>query len=318
MAAAAAVLSDAGSGLHSAAGDGPPPRIKAYPSEQAEAGGVAAGICAAHGEGRPWGAMAVLTRTNNQLIPIRRALDLAGVPVWAPSGVSSDGDDPTGEPEPPPADEAVTLCSFHRAKGLEWDAVWVTGLEFGLVPIGRAITAAQEQEERRLLYVALTRAAAELHCSWARTRAFGSHAVPREPSPWLELIAAGTGAATGEQVEEVLVTSRAQWRSRLRDQRRQLASPPGRVERPRLPEGWPDPDVEVVGALRAWRAEAARAAGVPAYAVLHDATLVCAGITTAAADRGTPRRPGARARSRRPDTVRSCCRSSPTGSPPAN
>jgi DNA helicase-2/ATP-dependent DNA helicase PcrA len=167
----------------------------------------------------------------------------------------------------------VTLCSFHRAKGLEWDAVWLTGLESGLVPIGRATTGAQEEEERRLLYVALTRAAAELHCSWARTRAFGAHPVPREPSPWLSLIA-GDGPAPAGHVEEIRGTSRARWRSRLQDQRRQLAGPAGPGSRPRLPEGWPDPDVEVVGALRSWRAEAARAAGVPAYAVLHDATLI--------------------------------------------
>jgi superfamily I DNA/RNA helicase len=272
--AAAAVLRDSGSDLHSTAAHGPAPRITAYPSEQAEAAGVAAAICAAHGEGRPWAAMAVLARTNNQLGPIRRALGVAGVPVWAPAEIMPDGQDPTGEPEPPAADQAVTLCSFHRAKGLEWDAVWVTGLESGLVPIGRATTAAQEDEERRLLYVALTRAAVEVHCSWATTRAFGGHPLPRQPSPWLDLMAAGDGAAPAEHAEDTQGTSRARWRSRLQDQRRQLAGPPGRIGRPRLPEGWPDPDVEVVGALRSWRAEAARAAGVPAYAVLHDATLI--------------------------------------------
>ncbi len=89
---------------------------------------------------------------------------------------------PTIPAQPGPAD-AVTLCSFHRAKGLEWQAVWVAGLEHGLVPIGRARSDAAEAEERRLLYVALTRAAVELHCSWARQRTFGTRPVPRDPRP---------------------------------------------------------------------------------------------------------------------------------------
>jgi DNA helicase-2/ATP-dependent DNA helicase PcrA len=184
---------------------------------------------------------------------------------WLPSALS---DDPRG---PRPSD-AVTLCSFHRAKGLEWDEVWVAGLERGLVPIGRATSAAAEAEERRLLYVALTRASASIHCSWARQRAFGTGSAPREASPWLELIRAaagdpmppGPGAAPDP----------ADWRRRLHAQRQQLGdrgvSYPATI---RLPPGWPEPDAELVSALRAWRASAARAAGIPAYVVLHDATL---------------------------------------------
>ena len=133
--------------------------------------------------------------------------------AWLPSALS---DDPRG---PRPTD-AVTLCSFHRAKGLEWEAVWVAGLEQGLVPIGRATTPAAEAEERRLLYVALTRAGAELHCSWARQRTFGIRPVPREASPWLELILAASGdPAPGDPRPSA---DAPRWRQRLRDQRRQL------------------------------------------------------------------------------------------------
>jgi DNA helicase-2/ATP-dependent DNA helicase PcrA len=226
--------------------------------------------------------MAVLARTNAQLVPMLRALTDAGVPAWSPAPQEAPDVDPPGEPEFPGAtdssgpEQAVTLCSFHRAKGLEWAAVWVTGLEAGLVPIGRAASPVQEQEERRLLYVALTRAATELHCSWARLRTLGGRPVPRAPSPWLELLAAGGACDAGpdeDEEEEGPAAARARWRHRLRDQRRQLAGAPGRGAVPRLPEGFPDPDLEVIGALRAWRAEAARAAGVPAYVVLHDVTL---------------------------------------------
>ena len=54
------------------------------------------------------------------------------------------------------ADDAVELLTFHRAKGLEFRTVFVTGLERGLVPISHAETPAERAEERRLLYVALT------------------------------------------------------------------------------------------------------------------------------------------------------------------
>lgn len=85
----------------------------------------------------------------------------------------------------PSARDGVDLLTFHRAKGLEWSVVFVTGLEDGFVPIAHAATPAALEEERRLLYVALTRAVDELHCSWCSTRAFGRRRSRREPSPWL-------------------------------------------------------------------------------------------------------------------------------------
>ena len=69
------------------------------------------------------------------------------------------------------ADErGVDLVTFHRAKGLEWQVVFVTGLERGLVPISWAPPPTARAEERRLLHVALGRAEDWLHCSWARER----------------------------------------------------------------------------------------------------------------------------------------------------
>ena len=69
---------------------------------------------------------------------------------------------------------AVELLSFHRAKGLEFDTVFVTSLERGLVPISHAKSTEALDEEQRLLYVALSRAERMLHLSWARTRTTGS------------------------------------------------------------------------------------------------------------------------------------------------
>jgi hypothetical protein len=82
-----------------------------------------------------------------------------------------------------PAD-AVVLATFHRAKGLEWPDVFLIGLSEGLTPLSGARTEGELAEERRLLYVAMTRAEGALSLSWAR-RATPSSGERRHPSRWL-------------------------------------------------------------------------------------------------------------------------------------
>lgn len=69
-----------------------------------------------------------------------------------------------------PVANAVTLASIHAVKGLEWEAVFVAGLSDGLVPISYAVTPENLDQERRLFYVALTRAKSFLSLSWAKSR----------------------------------------------------------------------------------------------------------------------------------------------------
>jgi DNA helicase-2/ATP-dependent DNA helicase PcrA len=166
--------------------------------------------------------------------------------------------------EPHARTDAVELATFHAAKGLEWPVVFLVGLEQGLLPIGRAATPEARAEERRLLYVAVTRAERELHCSWAERRTFGARTMARSPSPWL---------ATIEAAVEALDRGReaVDWRGFVADGRARLrAADIGRAPAWRAGDS---ADPAVLQALRSWRAGAARASGVPAFVVCHDTTL---------------------------------------------
>jgi DNA helicase II / ATP-dependent DNA helicase PcrA len=185
--------------------DGPVPKVVSHATDADEAAWVADRAKMSRTPGRQWSSIAVLTRTNAQLALVQAALDKARVPnqiAGADLGPASDlrGD---GERRGPGADEEshrdeapsdrdrVVLTTFHRAKGLQWPTVLVLGLSAGLMPLASAQTPSAVDEERRLLYVALTRSEEELWCSWFERSGndTGSGAGPsRGPSPWLEAI----------------------------------------------------------------------------------------------------------------------------------
>jgi DNA helicase II / ATP-dependent DNA helicase PcrA len=153
--------------------------------------------------------------------------------------------------------DAVEIVTFHAAKGLEWSVVHVAGLEDGFVPIHHSKESQDDiDEERRLLYVGLTRARDELHCSWARTRAFGSRSLKRKPSPWLDVVAITVGTTTSP-------VNRGEGAARAR------------AARARIPGGSDvdSADRRLFEALRSWRRTKAREADVAAFVIFNDATL---------------------------------------------
>jgi DNA helicase-2/ATP-dependent DNA helicase PcrA len=82
-----------------------------------------------------------------------------------------------------PQRSAVTLATIHAAKGLEWDHVYLAGASEGYIPISYAKSPVEIAEERRLLYVAVTRAGKELTISWPEAESAGGRT--REPSRFL-------------------------------------------------------------------------------------------------------------------------------------
>jgi ATP-dependent DNA helicase Rep len=87
------------------------------------------------------------------------------------------------------ASDAVRLSTLHAAKGLEFAHVFIVGLEEGILPHREAVDAGNVEEERRLMYVGLTRAQQSLHLSWCRSRKRAGERVACQPSRFIAELA---------------------------------------------------------------------------------------------------------------------------------
>ncbi|MBB4983167.1 MULTISPECIES: ATP-dependent DNA helicase UvrD2 [Streptomyces] len=180
-----------------------------------------------------------------------------------------------------PTVQGVTLASLHAAKGLEWDAVFLVGLTEGMMPITYAKTDEQVEEERRLLYVGVTRSRVHLTLSWALSRSPGGRA-NRRPSRFLKglrpgsgsLGAVGSGGASGS-VERGSGPRRRGLRgpARCRVCGTTLTEA-GAMKLMRCEDCPSDMDEGLYERLRDWRSEQARELGQPAYCVFTDKTLM--------------------------------------------
>jgi DNA helicase-2/ATP-dependent DNA helicase PcrA len=169
----------------------------------------------------------------------------------------------------PPTVEGVTLASLHAAKGLEWDAVFLVGLVEGTLPILHADgNDAAIEEERRLLYVGVTRARQFLSLSWATARS-ESNRRPRRRSRFLY------GLIPEDHPTSRLTRARQQTGvapTLCRVCGRQLVGAVA-TKLGRCANCPADIDEELLARLREWRAKRARMLKVPAYVVFTDATL---------------------------------------------
>lgn len=168
-----------------------------------------------------------------------------------------------------PVADGVTLATMHTAKGLEWDVVFVAGLVDGTLPIVYAETPAELEEERRLLYVAMTRARLALTLSWASARNPGGRAT-REPSRFLDgLRPAALDAAAAERRA---ATRRNRKAANCRECGSALTTGPER-KLGRCADCPASYDEELFERLRDWRRSRSSEESVPAFVVFTDATL---------------------------------------------
>ncbi|MFE2260499.1 ATP-dependent DNA helicase UvrD2 [Streptomyces griseosporeus] len=212
-----------------------------------------------------------------------------------------------------PTVQGVTLASLHSAKGLEWDAVFLVGIAEGMMPITYARTDEQIEEERRLLYVGVTRARERLFLSWALSRSPGGRP-SRRPSRFLDGLRPGSsapgggrggaGGAGGVERGQARAAGTAETAAPRRMRRTparcrvcgRTLTDAGELKLMRCEDCPSDMDEGLYERLREWRAEQARRSGQPAYCVFTDRTLIAIAEAVPEDERELVRIPGVGAR----------------------
>ncbi len=222
--------------------------------------------------GMGWSAQAPSTRgeTRNRWESLQALVDQAGEFVAEHPGADLGGfvddlDRRAAEQHAPLAD-GVTLATLHAAKGLEWEAVFLCGMQDGTLPITYADTAAAVEEERRLLYVGMTRARSTLSISWALARNPGGRG-SRKPSRFLDGVA---------EIERTAAKGAAPSRNRKARHCRECGGPlssPAEKKIGRCHDCPASYDEALFERLREWRLKRAGSDSVPAFVIFTDATL---------------------------------------------
>ncbi|GAA4208339.1 ATP-dependent DNA helicase UvrD2 [Actinocatenispora rupis] len=220
-----------------------------------------------------WEALAALVRLARDHTPAPREDD-GGEPTAADALLDFHGElVRRAAAQHVPTVEGVTLASLHSAKGLEWDVVFLVGLVEGNLPVTFARTDEQVEEERRLLYVGITRAREQLWLSWPEARSPGGR--PRRPSRFLPTPGRGATGTTGTPARSAEPAAPRRRRTTVLSCRVCGATLTAAADRKlgRCAECPSDIDEELYERLRTWRGRVAGEQKVPAYVVFTDATL---------------------------------------------
>ncbi|GLZ41646.1 ATP-dependent DNA helicase UvrD2 [Actinokineospora sp. NBRC 105648] len=179
----------------------------------------------------------------------------------------------------PPTVEGVTLASLHAAKGLEWDAVFLVGVADGTMPIQHADgDDAAIEEERRLLYVGVTRARVHLSLTWALSRTAGGKRYRRRSRFLYGLIPENhpTARVAAVRQQETPRPAMGRGMTPVRYCRvcgdKLVGTMP--VKLGRCQHCPSDLDEGLLAALREWRVDRAKGLKVPPYVIFTDATLL--------------------------------------------
>ncbi|MDO0925822.1 ATP-dependent DNA helicase UvrD2 [Streptomyces sp. TG1A-8] len=251
----------------------------------------------------PAGSGAVRERWESLAAFVHLAHDFAAAHPKATLGDFMTELDERANAQHAPTVQGVTLASLHAAKGLEWDAVFLVGIAEGMVPITYAKTDEQIEEERRLLYVGVTRARERLHLSWALSRSPGGRP-SRRPSHFLDGLRPGSAATVGRSgaaaggVErgvrgDVPAAHRRAQRTpaRCRVCGRTLTDA-GEMKLMRCEDCPSDMDEGLYERLRQWRAVQAERSGQPDFCVFTDRTLMAIAETRPGSPAELSRIPG--------------------------
>ncbi|HLS77774.1 MAG TPA: ATP-dependent DNA helicase UvrD2 [Nocardia sp.] len=226
-----------------------------------------------------WSSLVALVSLTEELLAHDLELDLFGLLRELAA---------RAEARHPPTVQGVTLASLHAAKGLEWDAVFLVGLTDGTLPIahvladdGSVADQAALEEERRLLYVGVTRAREHLRLSWSLSRTAGGRRSRRRSRFLNDLVPDDSPAS---RIAAPAARDREANRPRCRVCAKPLigtyATMLGRCRR--CPG---EVDAALLDALKQWRAEKAADRGVREFVVLTDTTLTAIAEQLPADDR---------------------------------
>ena len=152
----------------------------------------------------------------------------------------------------------IQILTYHRAKGKEFEAVFLPRLEDKELPFSLARSPGEQAEERRLFYVGVTRAKRHLFISWAASRDDGPRRRGTASGFLKEIRAAPVGGDSSYLLQ----------RHAGPDPRQARGTRPGGG-----PSGGGPPDSALLAALKDWRRREARERAVPAYVIFNDRTL---------------------------------------------